>query len=49
MNRKEAGDSAYCPRCEFFVDIDDAGCCVECGRQILGAKKKPKKKEPKPS
>lgn len=47
MERKEANRSAYCPKCGFFVEIDDAGCCVECGRQILEPKKKPKKAKKK--
>ena len=36
---------AYCPACEMFCHIDDAGCCVECGQKILEPKKKPKKKK----
>lgn len=37
--------SAYCEKCEMFCDINDAGCCKECGQQILEPLKKPKKKK----
>jgi len=43
MKRSEAGDNAYCDKCEMFVEIDEAGCCKECGHQILEPKKKKKK------
>lgn len=41
--------SAYCPNCKMFFEIDNAGCCKECGRQILKPVPKPKKKKSKPS
>lgn len=36
---------AYCLNCKMFCYVDDAGRCVECDRQILEPKKKPKKKK----
>ena len=44
MERKETVVSVYCKKCDMFVEIDDAGCCKECGCQILEPKKKIKKK-----
>lgn len=38
---------AYCQNCKMFCQGDDAGCCVECGKQILEPKEKPKKKKAK--